>query len=174
MTPDKQAIDTEKAVAYVHAMIQPLIPKDPSGIYIRGEAENGTPTLTIFATTHNMGCIIGRHGATISAIRRLVAAFGWRVEMNNISRDDIHTDPFEPCPDIRDLVEGWLEDRYNATGYRFADGHRRENTEWTIFVHPQHYNEDDHAALEGWAFAAARAQGQRLKVRLRPGGLVRA
>ena len=174
MTTDKQAIDTEKAVAYVHAMLQPLIPRDPSGIFIRGDTKGGTPTLTIFSTSANMRYIIGRHGQTISAIRRLVAAFGWKVDVASIARDDIYMAPFEPTPDIRDLVEGWLEDRYNATGYQFADGHRRENVEWTVFVHPQHYNDDDHAALEAWAYSAARAQGQRLKVHLRRGGLVHA
>jgi predicted RNA-binding protein YlqC (UPF0109 family) len=154
----------------LHALVQPLMARDPTGVYIRTSPTRNE--ITLFATPTNMGPLIGRNGQMVRALRRLIQAFGWRLDVPGQARTDISTPTLDPLPSVKDLVEGWLEARYSAAGYKFTADHDPKRDEWTVFVHPDHYDHEDHAALEAWAYGAAKAQGGRLKVQLKQGGLV--
>lgn len=158
--------DQDNAREFVHAMIQPLIPYDPSGIEIRVKG----PSIAVLASQQNMGSLIGRQGAMVKALRQLVLPFGWVLTVPSVVNASPKTPALDPIPDVRDLVLGWLDARYNATGYRLTSP--PESDEWEVYVHPDHFTDADYTALDTWAWGAARAQGQRLKVRLIPGGIL--
>lgn len=167
MTPD--TAPEEIARKFLHSLVQPLIPADPSGVAIRAHSDGEKLCLTLFCSPRNMPCIIGRDGRMIAALRQLLVVFGWGVDVPSQARGDFRTDP-SPPQRVRDLVIGWLDARYGPEAYRLTGN--EEDVRWEIFVHPDHYNESDFAALETWAYGAARAQGDVLKIRLKPGGVL--
>lgn len=169
MTPDQRQADEEasKAHDFLHALVSPIIPHDPTGIGIKVNATE----VILLCSPRNMGAIIGKGGTMVAALRQLMKPFGWELQVPSMARHDLKTPPMDPAPEVRDLVLGWLDARYGPEAYRLTgepDGQR-----WEIYVHPKHYDEADFSALDTWAYGAARARGDFLKVRLLPGGLIR-
>jgi predicted RNA-binding protein YlqC (UPF0109 family) len=161
------AENASRAHDFLHALLTPLIPHDPTGIAIKAQASE----VLLLASARNMGAIIGKGGSMVEALRQLMRPFGWRLQVPSHARHDLHTPPLDSAPDVRTLVLGWLDARYGPEAYKLAG--EPESLLWEIFVHPNHYDHADHSALETWAYNASRAQGQRLKIRLKPGGLIK-
>ena len=165
MTPDT---DASTAHDFIHALVLPLIPHDPTGIGIKVNANE----IILLASARNMGSIIGKGGAMVAALRQLLRPFGWGLQVPSTARHDLNTPPIQPMPEVRELAVGWLDARYGPEAYRLAG--EAEGSHWEIYVHPDHYDHADHSALETWAYNAARAQGSIFKIRLKPGGIVHA
>jgi predicted RNA-binding protein YlqC (UPF0109 family) len=167
MTPDNDK-DASTAHDFIHALVLPLIPHDPTGIGIKVNANE----IILLASARNMGSIIGKGGAMVAALRQLLRPFGWGLQVPSTARHDLNTPPIQPMPEVRELAVGWLDARYGQEAYRLAG--EAEGSHWEIYVHPDHYDHADHSALETWAYNAARAQGSIFKIRLKPGGIVHA
>jgi predicted RNA-binding protein YlqC (UPF0109 family) len=167
MTPDNDR-DASTAHDFIHALVLPLIPHDPTGIAIKVNDRE----IILLASARNMGSIIGKGGAMVAALRQLLRPFGWGLQVPSTARHDLNTPPIQPMPEVRELAVGWLDSRYGPEAYRLAG--EAEGSHWEIYVHPDHYDHADHSALETWAYNAARAQGSIFKIRLKPGGLVHA
>lgn len=165
MTPDDEK--ASQAHDFLHALITPLITRDPTGIGIKVNDSQ----VILLASERNMGVLIGKAGTMVSALRQLMKPFGWKLQIASQTRDDLFTPPIQPRPDIRTLVIGWLDARYGPEAYRLT-GEESDNI-WEIYIHPQHYDEADFGAIDTWAYCAARSQDEYFKVRLIPGGVIR-
>jgi predicted RNA-binding protein YlqC (UPF0109 family) len=168
MTTDNDSRDASTAHDFIHALVLPLIPHDPTGIGIK---VNGNEII-LLASARNMGSIIGKGGSMVASLRQLLRPFNWRLQVPSTARSDLNTPPINPAPEVRELVLGWLDARFGVEAYRLEG--EPEGSEWTVFIHPDFYDHADYSALETFAYCASRAQGSLLKVRLKPGGLIRA
>jgi predicted RNA-binding protein YlqC (UPF0109 family) len=165
MTSDSE--NASQAHDFLHTLITPLIPHDPTGIGIKVMGKE----VILLASARNMGALIGKSGSMVESLRHLMRPFGWRLQVPSQARDDLHTPPLDDAPDVRTIALGWLDARYGHEAYRLAG--EPDGPAWDVFVHPDHYDHADHSALETWAYCASRAQGTRLKIRLKPGGKIR-
>ena len=86
MTPDQHDLDenASRAHDFLHALITPLIPHDPTGIGIKVNGEN----VILLSSARNMGALIGKGGivrdeaaqqAACDAIAANLAELGWTV-----------------------------------------------------------------------------------------------
>jgi predicted RNA-binding protein YlqC (UPF0109 family) len=166
MTPDTDR-DASTAHDFIHALVLPLIPHDPTGIGIKVNANE----IILLASARNMGSIIGKGGTTVAALRQLLKPFGWHLQVPSNARADLYTPPINPAPEVRELVLGWLDARYTSEAYRLEG--EPEGKEWTVHIHPDFYDHADYSAIETFAYCASRAQGSLLKVRLKAGGVIR-
>lgn len=166
MTTDTDSRDASTAHDFIHALVLPLIPHDPTGIGIK---INGNEII-LLASARNMGSIIGKGGSMVSSLRQLLKPFNWKLQVPSNARTDLNTPPIDPAPEVREIVLGWLDARYTPEAYRLEG--EPEGSEWTVYVHPTHYSHEDYSSLETYAYCAARAQGFTLKIRLKPGGLI--
>ena len=167
MTPDQLDENASKAHDFVHALVTPLIGRDPTGIGIKVRETE----ILLFSSPQNMGALIGKGGTMVRALRQLVMPFGWRLEVPSQARHDLATPPLEPAPSVRDIAIGWLDARYGPEAYRLVG--EPEGQSWQVFVHPDHFHEADFSALDNWAYGAARATGDFLKIRIKAGGIAR-